>query len=102
LTVRTNRTIIGGMMLSDGYIPANMSKEDHEIALSLCESDNEFMELWQEHKDLKKQLKELESKPRLSSEEEIEIKRIKRLKLQGKDRIAQKINQYKVAVSSPE
>ncbi len=89
-------------MFSDAYIPQNMSKEDYEIALSLCERDTEFLELWQEHKDLKKQLKDLESKPILSSEEEIEVKRIKRLKLQGKDRIAQKINQFKVAVSSPE
>lgn len=89
-------------MCSDNYMPGNMSKEDYEIALSLCENDTEFMELWQEHQDLKEQLKELEAKSHLSSEEEMEIKRIKRLKLQGKDRIAQKINQYKVAVSTPE
>ncbi|MFO8057756.1 MAG: YdcH family protein [bacterium] len=89
-------------MFADNYIPGNMSKEDYEIALSLCENDPEFMELWQEHQDLKEQLKELESRSHLSSEEEMEIKRIKRLKLQGKDRIAQKINQYKVAVATPE
>ncbi len=90
------------MMYGDRYIPGNMSREDYDIALSLCERDAEFLELWQEHQNLKKQLKDLESKSFLDSEEEQEVKRIKRLKLQGKDRIAQKIYQYKVAVSKPE
>ena len=75
----------------------NMSSEDYEIALRLCEHDPEFQKLWEEHQALKDKLRELEEKSRLTSEDEVEIKRIKRLKLWGKDRIATKIRDYKVS-----
>jgi len=79
----------------------NMSPEDYEIAMKLRDGDPEFRELWEAHLDLKRQLKELESRPHLSADEEREVKKIKRQKLSGKDKLALKINEYKVGVVPP-
>ena len=79
----------------------NMAPEDLEIALKLCNSDPEFKKLWDEHQELKEKARELAGKTFLTPEEEIEVKRVKRLKLWGKDKIAEKIRGYKVAVSPP-
>ena len=81
--------------------PGNMAPEDFEIAMKLCDSDPDFKKLWDEHQDLKEKARELASKSFLTTDEEIEVKRIKRLKLWGKDKIAQKIRGYKVNVSPP-
>ncbi len=78
----------------------SMAPEDLEIAGKLRESDPEFKMLWDEHLSLKKRLKELTNKDFLTSDEEAEIKKIKRTKLLGKDKMAMKINQYKVVVPS--
>jgi len=75
----------------------NMAPEDYEIALKLCETDPEFLELWEEHKTLKQKLRDLNEKRSLTSEDEAEIKKLKTIKLRGKDRIALKIREYKVA-----
>jgi hypothetical protein len=79
----------------------NMSPEDYAIAMKLCAKDDDFKDLWDEHQILKTKLKELESRRFLTSEEEVEMKKLKRLKLTGKDKIAVKISEYKVAVSGP-
>lgn len=78
-----------------------MAPEDLEIAIKLCESDPEFKKLWDEHHELKEKVRELDQKTYLTPEEEIEVKRIKRIKLRGKDRIAEKIRDYKVSVAPP-
>jgi uncharacterized protein YdcH (DUF465 family) len=80
----------------------NMSAEEYEIAMRLTESDPEFKRLWEEHRELKRRLNDLQAKPFRSAEDEVEIKRMKRLKLQGKDRIAEKIREFKVGVVPPE
>ena len=77
----------------------NMAPEDYEIAQRLCETDPEFKKLWDEHQELKEKLAELNTKLSLTTEEEMEMKRIKRIKLRGKDKIAMKIREYRV--SSP-
>jgi uncharacterized protein YdcH (DUF465 family) len=79
----------------------NMAPEDYEVALKLCEDDPEFNRLWEEHHGLKERLTEFKGKSFLTAEDEMEVKRIKRLKLWGKDKIAKKIRDYKVAVSPP-
>jgi uncharacterized protein len=78
----------------------NMAPQEYAIAMSLCERDAEFKTLWDEHRELKQQLSELQAKPFLTADEELEVKRMKRVKLAGKDRIAQKIRESKVDVSS--
>jgi len=77
----------------------NMAPDDFEIAMKLCETDPEFKKLWDEHHELKGKARGLAEKPFLTPEEQVEVKRIKRLKLWGKDKIAEKIRDYKVAVS---
>jgi len=79
--------------------PGNMSPEDYEIALRLCGQDTEFKSLWDEHQSLKERLKTLSGKGRLTPEEEVEEKRLKRQKLWGKDKIAMKIREQKVSSS---
>ena len=79
-----------------------MAPEENEIAMRLCDADPEFRKLWDEHRELKQRLNDLQAKPFLTSEEEIEVKRIKRIKLAGKDKIAQKIREFKVGVAPPE
>ncbi len=78
----------------------NMAPEDIEIANALCEKDEEFKKLWNEHADFKARLDDLKLKTYLTAEEEAEVKRLKTLKLQGKDKIALKIKEYKVNVLS--
>ncbi len=80
----------------------NMAPEEYEIAMKLCGDDPEFKQLWDEHHDLKQKLTSLREKSYLTTEEEVEVKRIKRVKLAGKDKIAEKIRDYKVGVSPPD
>lgn len=80
---------------------ANMAPEDLEIAEKLCISDLDFKKLWEEHISLKTRISELSEKRFLTSDEEMEIKKLKRQKLLGKEKIIMKINDYKVGVSQP-
>ena len=75
----------------------NMTPADLEIATKLNEVDSEFRELWDEHQILKETLRRLTEKRYLTPEEEVEMKRLKLLKLVGKDKIAMKIAAYKVS-----
>jgi len=79
----------------------NMTPEDLEIARKLCDGDDEFRELWDEHQALKERLRKLQEKTHLTAEEEVEVKKLKLQKLVGKDRIALKILNYKEAVPAP-
>jgi hypothetical protein len=64
--------------------------EDYERAQieSLIAEDQELAGLWQEHLAFERRLGELGALPHLTPEEEFERKRIQKLKLAGKDRIA--------------
>lgn len=66
-----------------------MSQEAKMAAL--VEKDPEFQALVQEHRRLDEQLKEFERKLYLTPGEEIERKRLQKLKLAKKDRIAQRL-----------
>ena len=54
---------------------------------SLTETDPEYHRLHTEHQDHEQRLRELASKSRLSEEEELEEKRLKKEKLAIKDRM---------------
>ncbi len=54
---------------------------------SLVEVDPEYHRLHVEHQDHEQRLRELASKPKLSEEEELEEKRLKKEKLLLKDRM---------------
>ena len=71
--------------------------EEKELLLirELSAKDKELKHLWDEHVDFEKKLEELERKPYLTTEEKLEKRRIQKLKLAGKDRIAQILAKYR-------
>lgn len=64
-----------------------MELREEVLIRSLMETDTELRQYYEEHVELKRQSDELKLKPHLTEEEEIELKRIQKQKLAGKDRI---------------
>lgn len=69
--------------------------KEEEIIEILKKENEEFNRLYQEHRMLDSQLAELSKKPYLTAEEEVEVIRIKKEKLNKKDKIAELIREYK-------
>ncbi|MCX7793246.1 MAG: DUF465 domain-containing protein [Thermodesulfovibrionales bacterium] len=69
--------------------------KEQEIIELLRKENEEFRRLEQEHRNLDNTLKQLESKRYLTSEEELEIHNLKKLKLSKKDRMLELIEEYK-------
>lgn len=72
---------------------------EQEIIAKLLVSDEEYKALHKEHEELKKKLIELDSKTHLNPQDEALIKRLKREKLLGKDKMYVKIEAYRKANS---
>lgn len=72
-----------------------MNKEENDIIEDLKKEDKEFSQLMQEHEDLEEKLEEINKFKFLTPEQEVEKKRIQKLKLKGKDRMAEIINAYR-------
>jgi uncharacterized protein len=58
-----------------------------ELVMRLARENEEFSRMVREHQELDRKVAELEARPYLSPDEEVELKRIKKLKLAGKDRM---------------
>jgi uncharacterized protein len=69
-----------------------MGQSLDEKMAGLIANDPEFKALVDEHRDLDEKLKELDRKVYLLPEEEVERKRLQKLKLARKDKIAQILN----------
>ncbi len=69
--------------------------KEEEIVEVLKKENEEFRNLYQEHRDLDNQLSEFNKKPYLSPEEEVEKKTIQKEKLSKKDKMAEIIREYK-------
>lgn len=69
--------------------------KEEEIVEILKRENEEFKRLAEEHRSLDNMLTEMDKKPYLTAEEEIERKRIQKLKLNKKDRMAELIREYK-------
>jgi hypothetical protein len=69
--------------------------KESEIIESLLEGDEEFKRLYLEHRKLDGIVKDLEQKGALSLDEELEIKKLKKLKLSLKDEMERKISKLK-------
>lgn len=61
--------------------------ESQDLKLLLLETNSEFRELASTHQALDSRIRELESKPYLTTDEQIEESRLKKRKLQLKDRM---------------
>jgi hypothetical protein len=72
-----------------------MDKAEEELILSLIDQEGELKKYYQEHMDLEKRLNELQKKSFLSTEEELEKTRLKKLKLLGKDKIIQILDRHR-------
>jgi len=72
-----------------------MEKQDEELIRSLIDRDAELREHYLEHEDFKRQLARLNGKHHLSAEEEVERKRLQKLKLAGKDRMMEILLRYR-------
>jgi uncharacterized protein YdcH (DUF465 family) len=64
-----------------------MEKYDEELISQLIQEDYELKKHVDEHRTFEDQLGVFEKKPYLTTEEETEVKRLKKLKLRAKDRI---------------
>ena len=64
-----------------------MEPRDEQTIVSLLDKDPELKRCYDEHLELEKQLAEYQHKHHLTAEEEVEMKRIQKLKLSGKDRM---------------
>ncbi len=64
-----------------------MESKDLKLIEELMKNDVELERLWSEHLDFERRLEEMNRKPYLTSEEQVEQARLKKLKLAGRDRI---------------
>ncbi len=68
---------------------------DEELVERLMKEDEGFLKARQIHAQLAKQLEELENKPYLTPQDEIEIKILKKKKLAAKDQIEKILMKYR-------
>lgn len=72
-----------------------MEAKDEQLILSLVDRDPELKRLHDEHVQLEKQLAQLNHKGFLNMEEEVERKRLQKVKLAGKDRMMEILSRYR-------
>ncbi|MBI4620476.1 MAG: DUF465 domain-containing protein [Desulfobacterales bacterium] len=72
-----------------------MEKRDAKLIEKLVETDKELKSYVDDHIELEKKLAGYHEKPYLTPEEEIERKRIQKLKLAGKDKIEEILSKYR-------
>jgi hypothetical protein len=68
---------------------------DEQIMEVLRSDSGEFSKICQEHRQLNAQIDEANKKHFLTPEEEIDLKRMQKEKLQKKDRIAELVREYR-------
>jgi len=72
-----------------------MEKKDEELIQTLLEREPELRQYYEEHVDLERRLGSFQQKVYLTAEEEVERKRLQKLKLAGKDRIMEILARYR-------
>jgi uncharacterized protein YdcH (DUF465 family) len=72
-----------------------MESKEEQVIVSLLDKDPELKKYYEEHQELEKKLAELQHKHHLSTDEEIEMKRIQKLKLVGKDKIMEILGRHR-------
>lgn len=64
-----------------------MEKKDEELIQALLDREPDLRRYYDEHVDLERRLTTFCQKPHLTPDEEVERKRLQKLKLAGKDKI---------------
>ncbi|NOQ87115.1 MAG: DUF465 domain-containing protein [Deltaproteobacteria bacterium] len=72
-----------------------MEEKDKLLIEKLIDNDEELKSYVEEHILFEKQLGELNKKPYLTQEEEVRKKKIKKLKLSGRDKIEMILRKYR-------
>lgn len=76
-----------------------MEAYEQEVINRVLEEDENFREAYKAHKKYENRLERIEKKPRLSPEEKLELKEIKKLKLALKDEMNKILAKYGSAAS---
>jgi uncharacterized protein len=71
-----------------------MEPKEEELIHQYVTNDEELKVLYEEHAELKRQLESFRLKHYLTAEDEIEKKRIQKLKLASKDRIMELLHRH--------
>jgi len=74
-----------------------MDQSDLDLIESLKDSDAELGRRWREHVELEEQLEGYQRKRVLTTEEQREVQRLKKMKLAGRDRIAEILAKHRDA-----
>ena len=72
-----------------------MEEKDEALIQTLLEREPELRRYYEEHIDLERRLGAFQQKLYLTPEEEMEKKRLQKLKLAGKDRIMEILSRYR-------
>jgi len=72
-----------------------MENSEESVIVSLLDKDPELKKYYDEHQALEKQLAQFQHKAHLSADEEIEMKRIQKLKLVGKDKMMELLSKHR-------
>ena len=72
-----------------------MENSEESVIVSLLDKDPELKKYYDEHRALEKQLAAFQHKVHLSAEEEVEMKRIQKLKLIGKDKMMELLGKHR-------
>lgn len=72
-----------------------MEHKDEELILNLIPANQELATLWEEHLVFERQLETMNSALYLSTTEQMERKRIQKLKLAGRDRMEMILAEYR-------
>ena len=72
-----------------------MAGNDMDLIQRLSEENPRFRKLHEEHLLFEKQLQELDDRTYLSPEEDLERKKIQKLKLAGKDEMEEILREYR-------
>ena len=76
-----------------------MEMEEKVLIEHLKETNPEFRQLMEEHLLYERQLEEFNKLRYLSSEQELEKKRVQKIKLHGKDRMAEILKEHKARLN---
>ena len=76
-----------------------MERREEELIQQLLVHDNELKAVYLEHQELKQTLEAFRNKLYLTPEEELEKKRIQKLKLASKDRLMEVLHRHRSAVA---
>jgi uncharacterized protein YdcH (DUF465 family) len=72
-----------------------MERREEEFIISLLDKDPELKKYYDEHQELEKKLQGYQHKSHLTTGEEIEKKRLQKLKLAGKDKMMEILGRYR-------